>query len=168
MKSNIAVIGLGNTLLQDEGIGVHVVTMLKENYTFCPAVDVLDGGTMGLDLIPFLEGKDKVLFVDAVDFGKEPGSIGIVERNNISSIFNGKLSVHHLGLADVVSVLRLMDVQPSEICLIGVQPHSIEVGLELSEPLRGVFHSLVGATIGKLGEWNVGCRLRKIEPDYVM
>ncbi|BCB96679.1 hydrogenase 2 maturation protease [Dissulfurispira thermophila] len=156
---NIALIGLGNILLKDEGVGVHVANTIKQRYTFSPDVEVIDGGTMGLDLLPLLEGRDKVLIVDAVDFAKEYGYISIIENEAIPSILNSKLSVHHINLSDVLFAAKLMDILPPEICLIGIQPKSIDVGLDMTDEINEKIETLIDAVIKKLNEWSVECVL---------
>ncbi len=156
---NIAVIGLGNILLRDEGVGVHAANTIKQRYTFSPDVEIIDGGTMGLDLLPIFEGRDKVLIIDAVDFGREPGHIGMIENDNIPSVLNSKLSVHHINLSDVLFAAKLMDISPSEICLIGIQPQSLDVGLDMTGEIKGKIEILIDAVIGKLKEWNIECVL---------
>jgi hydrogenase maturation protease len=156
---NIALIGLGNILLRDEGVGVHAANTIKQRYTFSPYVEIIDGGTMGLDLLPIFEGRDKVLIIDAVDFGREPGHIGMIENDDIPSVLNSKLSVHHINLSDVLFAAKLMDISPSEICLIGIQPQSLDVGLDMTGEIKGKIETLIDAVIGKLKEWNVKCVL---------
>lgn len=156
---NIALIGLGNILLRDEGVGVHAVNTIKQRYAFSPCVEIIDGGTMGLDLLPIFEGSDKVLIVDAVDFGRDPGHIGIIENDGIPSVLNSKLSVHHINLSDVLFAAKLMDVLPSEICLIGIQPKSLDVGLDMTEMIKEKIETLIDMAVGKLKEWNITCAL---------
>lgn len=156
---SIAIIGLGNILLRDEGIGVHVINTIKQRYTFSPYVEVIDGGTMGLDLLPIFQRHDRILIVDSVDFGMKAGHIGIIENDAIPSTLNSKLSVHHIGLSDVLFASKLMGISPSEICLIGIQPGSIDIGLDMTEEINGKMDTLIDAVIGKLREWNVKCVL---------
>jgi hydrogenase maturation protease len=156
--NSILLIGLGNILLKDEGVGVHVVNAVKQRYAFSPdVVEIIDGGTMGLDLLPLFEDRDKILIVDAVDFGKEPGFIGMIERDKIPSVLNSKLSVHHINLSDVLFAAELMGIRPSEICLIGVQPKSLAVGLDMTDEISGKIERLIDMTIKKLSEWNIEC-----------
>ncbi len=156
---HIAVIGLGNILLRDEGVGVHVTNTIKQGYTFSPYVEIIDGGTMGLDLLPLFEGRDKILIVDAVDFGREPGYVGIIKNEDIPSALNSKLSVHHIGLSDVLFASKLMGISPLEICLIGIQPESLDVGLDMTEEIKGKIETVIDLIIGKLKEWNIECAL---------
>jgi hydrogenase maturation protease len=120
-------------------------------------VEIIDGGTMGLDLLPIFEGRDKVLIIDAVDFGREPGYVGIIENDDIPSVLNSKLSVHHIGLPDVLFAAKLMDVSPPEVCLIGIQPRSLDVGLDMTDEIKGKIETLIDAVIGKLKEWGIEC-----------
>ncbi|MCL5062212.1 MAG: HyaD/HybD family hydrogenase maturation endopeptidase [Nitrospirae bacterium] len=146
-------------LLRDEGVGVHVTNTIKQRYTFSPEVEIIDGGTMGLDLLPLFEGRDKILIVDAVDFAREAGYIGIIKDNDIPSALNSKLSVHHIGLSDVLFSAKLMGISPSEICLIGIQPKSLDVGLDMTEEIMEKIDTLIDLIIGKLKEWNIECAL---------
>lgn len=164
---NIALIGLGNILLRDEGVGVHVVNVMREKYTFSPEIEILDGGTMGLDLLPFIEGRDRIIIVDAVDFGKEPGHIGIVEDGDIPYALRSKLSVHHIGLSDVIFAIKLMDKMPPKMCLIGIQPDAIEVGLDVTETVKSRIQAIIDLTIRTLEEWNITCALQSPQKSLV-
>ena len=155
MPGKITLIGLGSLLMRDEGVGVHLVRALEERYELPPELEVVDGGTAGLDLLPFIEGRDRVLFVDAVNFGREPGFIGVLENQEIPAIFPAKASLHHLGLMDVLAAAELLDVAPREICLIGIQPLTLELGLELSALLQGKLGLLLERIVTKLREWGL-------------
>jgi hydrogenase maturation protease len=156
-KSNVLLIGLGNILLRDEGVGVHVIHVLKERYHFNPFIEIIDGGTLGLDLLPLLEERDKILFIDAIDFGKEPGHLGEIQGEEISSAFQTKLCVHHIGLPDLLLAAKWMDMDPTKICLIGIQPESMDMGLEMTELIKGKRQELVDRTIARLETWGITC-----------
>jgi len=152
----ITLLGLGNILMRDDGVGVHAAKAVQERFEVPPELDIVDGGTAGLDLLPFLEGRDGVLFVDAVDFGKEPGFIGELVNDAIPAFFGkDKSSLHHVGLAEVLATARLLNILPEEICLIGIQPQAIEMGLELTEILQGKLDLLVARITDKLRDWGV-------------
>lgn len=159
---SIALIGIGNVLLQDERVGVHVVETIRERFSFSPEIEILDGGTLGLDLLPIIEKFDHVLFVDAVNFGKAPGYIGVLEDDEIPAVLYVKLSVHHVGLADLLSVAKLTGVLPGKVCLVGIQPQDSEFsfGLELSEQISDKIEPMIDQVIAKLREWNVQCVLQ--------
>jgi len=156
---SVALIGIGNVLLQDERIGVHVVETIRETFSFSPEIEILDGGTLGLDLLPIIERYDRVLFVDAVNFGKEPGYIGVLEDDEIPATLFVKLSAHHVGLADLLSVAKLTGVLPQKTCLIGIQPQDSEFqfGLELSSHVSDKIDTMIHCVIEKLQEWNITC-----------
>lgn len=152
----IIVLGIGNLLLSDDGIGVHAVRRLSEQYDFPPSVTLLDGGTKGLDLLPFIEGSDKVLIIDAANFNREPGTIDCVEGENIPAFLSAnKLSVHQIGLPDMLFAARFMDITPREMCLVGIQPHSMETGTDLSDVLSKRLDLLLETVLKKLKEWGV-------------
>ena len=111
-ETKIAVLGVGNILMQDEGIGVHLINELTEKYCFDPQVTLIDGGVMGIDLLPYFDDFDRMVIIDAVEFEKEPGFIDIIENENILALFTTKMSLHHLGLKDVLSYAKLLDQQP--------------------------------------------------------
>lgn len=152
---NIAVFGIGNILLSDDGVGVHAINKLKEEYTFPSSVELIDGGTKGLDLLPLFEGRDKVLIIDAANFRKEAGTIDIVEGDRIPAFLSLKLSVHQIGLPDTLFAMRLLEITPAEMCLIGIQPESMETGTELSETIRVRLKDLADNVIRKLKSWGV-------------
>jgi hydrogenase maturation protease len=152
----VTLIGMGNILMRDEGVGVHAVKAVEERFEVPPELDIIDGGTAGLDLLPFLEGRDRVLLVDAVDFGKDPGFIGELANEAIPAAFGkDKASLHHVGLAEVLATARLLDILPREICLIGIQPHTIDMGLELTEVLEQHFDRLIARISDRLRDWNL-------------
>ncbi len=149
----IAVIGLGNILLQDEGVGIHALRYLEEHYLLPSEVELVDGGTMGLDLLPYLEGREKVLLLDAVDFGREPGYIGLLTQGEIPAFLGQKDSLHHLGLADVLAVAHLSGSLPEALYLLGIQPAVIATGLELSPLLQTRLPQLVAEIVRLLQSW---------------
>jgi hydrogenase maturation protease len=154
-RSRICVIGLGNLLLGDEGVGVHAVGLLAARYIFTPAVDLVDGGTLGLDLLPVLEMRDRVLLIDAADFGRPPGHIGFMEGFELPAALSARPSVHHLGLSDLLSAASLLGIRPPSLRLIGVQPFSLEPRIGLSGPVTGRMEALIEAVLETLKEWHV-------------
>jgi hydrogenase maturation protease len=155
MHPKITLIGLGNLLMRDEGVGVHAVRYLEEHYEIPPDLEVVDGGTAGLDLLPCLENRERVLFVDAVNFRREPGHIGVLKNQEIPALFGAKDSLHHLGLLDVLAAAQLLGVLPRDICLIGIQPLALETGLELTELLQAQLKPLVAHILAQLKDWGL-------------
>jgi hydrogenase maturation protease len=156
---HITLLGLGSLLMQDEGVGIHAVRDIQEHYE-TPGLEIIDGGTGGMDLLPYIENRDRLLVVDAANFGKEPGYIGVLRNEEIPALFGVKASLHHLGLADVLAAAQLMDMAPKEICLIGIQPQTIALGLELTDLIQKKLPDLVALTIKQLEEWGIRCSRR--------
>lgn len=159
-EPTITILGLGNILMTDEGVGVHTVNEFEKRYTVPDHVEIVDGGAAGLDLIPFIEGREKVLMVDAVNFDQEPGFIGILENDEIPVKITEKASMHHLGLMDVLSIVRMSGNYPKELCLIGIQPRSLELGLDMTPEIWDKKDALIERITAKLREWNIPCALR--------
>ncbi|MEJ2689762.1 MAG: HyaD/HybD family hydrogenase maturation endopeptidase [Deltaproteobacteria bacterium] len=147
---------MGNLLLGDEGAGVQAVTALRDSYSFPDNVSFIDGGTMGLDLLPFIEGSDRLLILDAVDFQAQPGTVGVIEGKDVHAFLDTKLSVHQIGLPDLLFAAAFTDITPPEICLVGIQPGRIETGLQMSAELRENFQALLDAALERLAEWGAG------------
>jgi hydrogenase maturation protease len=169
MKNRISLIGLGNILLMDEGVGVHAVQALKRSFDFPGDISLLDGGTLGLDLLPYVEGVEKILFIDAVDFKQEPGTLTIMEDEEIPSFLRPALSFHQVGLADLLFASKFMGNSPSKVTLVGIQPEKIETGLTLSETLSKNFAGYLRTILEKLREWGVEFREKNVkEPADVL
>ena len=161
-SGRISVLGLGNILLTDEGVGVHAVNAIKEKYTFSPEIELIDGGTMGLDLLPIFQTQDKILIIDAVDFRKEPGHVGTLEGSKIPSVLNAKLSVHHIGLSDLLFTAKLTRTTPPEIFLVGIQPKSFDVSLEMTDEIRTRLDDIIELALQKLKEWDVKVSMKPL------
>ena len=140
----LLVLGLGNILLRDEGIGVHVVQSLQQS-PLPPNVDVSDAGTAGRDVLLLQQGSYKLLVVDATRAGSTPGTIYKARfepdgSDKLSRIFghnrNSEISLHQFGLIDALAAAQKLNCAPDEIVIIGVEPKEIDPGLELTEELQ--------------------------------
>lgn len=154
------VLGLGNILMRDEGVGVRVVERLLQRCEFPAEVQVLDGGTLGLDLLPWVEDVDRLLVIDAVDMGAEPGAITRLEGEEVPAFLGVKISPHQMGLADLLAAARLCGRFPQELVLWGVQPAVIEVGLELSPSVDAQIETLVESVLAGLTQWGIEWTMR--------
>lgn len=158
-EPTVTIMGLGNILMMDEGVGVHTVNIFQKRYTVPDYVEIIDGGAAGLDLLPFIEGREKLLMIDAVNFDREPGYIDILENETIPAKFSTKTSLHHLGLLDILSIVKLSDTSPKDICLIGIQPKNMELGLDMTRDVCAKIDVLIERMVSKLKQWNVPCAL---------
>ncbi len=152
---NVLVLGAGNILLSDEGIGVRVVEALQRRHRLPEGVEILDGGTCGMDLLDVIAGRDHLILVDAVDTGSPPGTIVRLKDGEIPAVFRTRLSPHQLGLQDVLTLLRLMDSAPAHVTVIGVQPASLELGLELTPPIAARLDLMVEMVADELSALGV-------------
>ena len=129
MARRALVLGIGNVLWADEGFGVRCVEHLAATLAFedPQAVTLLDGGTQGLYLLPFLQDHDLMVVFDAVDYGLAPGTMKIVEGDEVPTFMGAKkMSLHQTGFQDVLATAQLMGCHPAEIVLIGCQPEELE------------------------------------------
>jgi hydrogenase maturation protease len=154
-SADVTILGIGNLLMGDEGVGIHVLNKLCESYTFSPAINLIDGGTIGIDLIPYFEDCNKMIIIDAVDFHEKPGYYKSLANKEIQYRFNTKLSLHHAGLSDVLSIIQLQEIKPPEMILVGIQPEKIEMGIELSNTVQNKLDEIFSLIINKLGEWGI-------------
>lgn len=150
---SILVLGLGNLVMTDDALGSRVVEALEQRFEFPEQVKLLDGGTLGLDLLPRLEGIDKLLVVDALEMGAEPGTVFRLVGGEVPRAFANKLSVHQMGLQDLLAVAELLGHLPSELVVLGAQAASIEMGTELTEVVAGVLEEIVDAVVAELTDW---------------
>ena len=137
------VLGVGNLLLGDDGVGIHVVLELEREIEELPTgVRLMDGGTFGLDLLPYLDGVRTLIIVDAVAHGADPGHIGVWNGEQVARIFNRPLSVHQAGVDALLGAMILDGSLPPEVWVVGVEPAFVEPGLELSGPVADAMPAL--------------------------
>jgi len=154
----ILVLGLGNILLSDEGIGVWVAESLRRRFEFPPEVTVLEGGTLGLDLLPRLDGVERLLLIDAVKLGRAPGDVVRLEGDEVPAVLDVKVSSHQLGVQDLLATARLMGSEPPHVVLWGMEPERLEPGTGFSASVRGALPRLEARVLDELHRWGVGGR----------
>jgi hydrogenase maturation protease len=148
--SRYAVIGIGNLLKRDDGVGVHAIRYLRGKLP--PDVDLVEGGTYSLNLLPFLEKREKVIFIDGIDAQAEPGAVFRFSPDQLPQrILAVPISVHDIGLYDLVAAARLLDQCPGEIAIIAVQVKDMETGVELSEEVRKALPLVLGLVRKEIG-----------------
>ncbi len=150
--NDILVLGIGNPLLGDDGLGVQVVRKLRTLDSLPPA-ELLDGGTAGLYLLPHLEGRSHILVVDAVDFGGTPGQIVRLRPSQVPAQVAMKLSEHQVTFQEVLALMGLMGVEPRELLLLGVQPRSTHWGDPLSPEVQAAIPQVMEEIGSQLARW---------------
>ncbi|EIW17237.1 MULTISPECIES: HyaD/HybD family hydrogenase maturation endopeptidase [Pelosinus] len=151
----ITVLGVGNILMQDEGFGVRVVEQLLKQYSFPQNVQILDGGTLGMELLRFLIETDKLILVDAVAGSLPPGSLYHFQNNEVKAYFKEKVSMHELGIQDVLAILDVMEKPVQEIRILGVQPLTVDIGLEMTPIVAEKVDVIIEQILLVLHEWQV-------------
>jgi hydrogenase maturation protease len=151
----IAVMGVGNILLKDEGIGVRVVRQLENEYTFSPDVALIDGGTDGPHLTSLVADFDEIIVIDAVEGGEEPGTLYRFNLNQISFEIPTHLSIHEMGVLEALKEVRLLGKKP-EVTFIGVEPEDISPwGMDLSPVVEEKIPEIITLVFKELSERGV-------------
>jgi len=149
-QMTVLVLGLGNILLSDEGVGVRAVEALQRQYRIPDGVDVVDGGTSGMDMLDMIANRDHLIVIDAVNTGEPPATVMRLTGEAVPVFFRSKISPHQLGLSDVLAALRLLESEPAGITLIGIVPAALDLGLELSPTIAAKLDDLVGMVRAEL------------------
>lgn len=151
----ILVLGIGNVLWADEGFGVRCVEALQARWRFAPHVTLMDGGTQGLYLIPHVHGAHRLIIVDAVDYGLEPGTLKLVENDEVPRFLGAKkMSLHQTGFQEVLSLAQLTGAYPAEVLLIGCQPEELEdYGGSLRPSVKAALEAALPLAVQRLAEW---------------
>lgn len=153
----VLILGIGNVLWADEGFGVRCVERLAETHAFPDTVRLLDGGTQGLYLLPFLEEAEALIVFDAVDYGLPPGTLKIVEDDEVPAFMGAKkMSLHQTGFQDVIATAQLMGYCPARMVLIGCQPVELE---DYGGGLRAAVSAQIGPALdialARLLDWGL-------------
>ena len=147
---SILVLGVGNILLEDEGIGVKVIEALEQLDRLPDGVDVVDGGTCGMDLLDVVADREHLIIVDAVKTGAPPGTVVVLRDDAVPAFFRTKISPHQLGLSDLLAATALMERSPARLTLIGIVPERMGTGLELSPGIAAKLEELLALTVEEL------------------
>lgn len=139
----LLVLGLGNLLLEDDGVGSAAVAMLESQYVAPDGVRVFDGGTLGLSLLPYVQDADALILVDAVRTDAAPGSLVRLDGGDVGPAVATRLSPHQVGVADLLDGARWLGGYPLRVVLLGIVPASMELSLELSPMVKRAMPALV-------------------------
>lgn len=153
----IVLLGVGNILLTDEGLGVHVINDLRRNYTFTPSISLVDGGTMGMELLTYMRGMKKILLIDAINGGEAPGTVYEFPHKELEQYFTEHISVHEVGMQDILRIRAIQEDPLEDAVVIGVEPLSLEVGFEPSEVVAKALPDVKERVIKTLQSWGIIC-----------
>jgi hydrogenase maturation protease len=144
------VLGIGNTILSDEAAGVRAVEALEQAWQMPDNVLLIDGGTSGMEMIEDLSNVDFLLVIDVILTGAAPGALIKIAGDEIPVFFRNKLSPHQIGLPDVLASLELLDAIPKEIVVLGVEPISLELGMDMTPTVAAAIPQLVSRAVAEL------------------
>jgi len=157
---NILIIGMGNVLMQDEGVGVRAVEELESRYHIPVGVTVVDGGTTGMELFEPIRQCDRLIVADAVNTGASYGTLVRIANEEIPAFFQTKLSNHQLGLSDLLALLTLKGEVPEHVAIIGMVPHLLENRLGLTPEAAAGLDGMVRMLVAELAALGVDLRPR--------
>ena len=155
---NTLILGIGNLLWADEGFGVRCVERLNADYVFPDSVRVMDGGTQGIFLLPWVRSAARLLIFDAIDFGLEPATLRLITGDDVPRYMGAKkVSMHQAGFQEVLSSAQLSGEFPSELALVGVQPELLnDYGGSLTAAVKAQVEPAIALACRVLGEWGIG------------
>ena len=151
------VIGLGNPLMGDDGLGLAALALLRDAWELPAEVELVDGGTWGMNLLPVIEDAARVLLIDAINADAAPGTEVVIPRHRLPRYIATKISPHQVDMADVLALAELRGTLPEHTTAIGLQPAKVELSNELSEVLRCRLDDLVAGVVRLLEGWGHTC-----------
>ncbi len=169
MSTKVLILGIGNVLWADEGFGVRCVEVMAETHALPDTVRLLDGGTQGLYLLPFLEEAEALIVFDAIDYGLPPGTMKIVRDGEVPAFMGAKkMSLHQTGFQDVIATAQLMGYCPARMVLIGCQPVELDdYGGGLRPEVAARIPEALAIARGILAEWDVPVAEGRTESDLL-
>ena len=146
----VLVLGLGNVLLGDDGLGAAAIARIERDYRIPPGVRLEDGGTLGLSLLGLIAESDRVILVDAVRTDASPGTLVRLDGADVADAVWNRLSPHQVGVADLLEAARLIDCYPSAVTLLGLVPEVIDLAVVRSTAVANGLGELVAAIVGEV------------------
>lgn len=153
MRGRSVVLGVGNVLNRDEGLGVHALRLLEERMPDPAGVELIDGGVLGLNLLPMVEECDRLLVLDAIDRGEEPGTLIELDHDEIPLFAGVKMSQHQITLQEVLGLASIRGKLPPVLRLVGLQPEDLAIGIDMSEAIESVLPSVTDRAQQIVAEW---------------
>jgi hydrogenase maturation protease len=144
----VLVLGIGNILLSDEGAGVSAVELIRKRFIIPNDIETVDGGTIGMELLPYLTGRRLIIIADAVRTGHPPGTV--IRIDDLPAFFQNRTSPHQIGIADALALSSLSGETPPRTVLFGIEPRTIDFGIGLSREVSESLPYLVERIAGEL------------------
>ena len=147
---SVLVLGIGNLLIGDEGVGCLAVEELNRRYDLPPSVECVDGGTAGFELLNILDSREHVILIDALRDDRPPGTVIMVEGEQVPRAFHARTTPHQLGICDVLAAAQLTDIMPKHLTLYGIEPKQLDVGIGLSPEVEAGMEKTIRAVVDQL------------------
>jgi len=154
------VIGLGNPLMGDDGAGVAVLERLRDEWDLPPEVELIDGGTWGMNLLPLVESARHLILVDAIRSGMAPGTLTVLERRELPRYFSLKLSPHQIDLREVLALAELRGALPDDLVAVGIEPERVEMEMSLSPRVSAGLAKMADLVVERLESTGHRCPRR--------
>ena len=147
----VLVLGIGNILMTDEGVGVRVVEAMN-GMDLPPGVELFDGATAGLDLLDVLAEREKVVVIDAMDCDAEPGSVFRLTPDDLVPAEGAEMSAHDIGLMETLVLAGQIGIAPKQVVIFGIKPERVEAGLTLSASIAAVVPNVIDMVLAEVND----------------
>ena len=162
-SGDVVVLGLGNVLLGDDGIGAAAIARIERDYRLPPGVRLVEGGTLGLSLLGVVAEAEHMILVDAVFVDRPPGALVRIDGADVADAVRDRLSPHQVGVADLLEAARLIDRYPTSVTLLGLAPESLDLAVVRSRAVDRGLDELVAAVVREVE--SLGHKMvREVEP----
>lgn len=148
------ILGIGNTLLTDEGAGIHALNLLQSKYSEHPGLTFVDGGTLSFTLAVWIEDCTNLIVFDATEMHQPAGTVNTFVGSAMDEFLgNSKRSAHEVGLLDLMDIARLTEHLPENRALIGIQPETMGWGMHPSKPVENALDQAVNEAVNLIKKW---------------
>lgn len=165
-ETKALVLGIGNLLIGDEGVGCRAATELASRFELPVNVECVDGGTAGFELLNMIDGKAHLILIDALKNDQQPGTVVMVEGEHVPKAFLARTTPHQLGICDVLAAAQLSDAMPESLTLYGIEPKQIDVGIGLSPEVEAGMEKTIGAVVQQLRHFGYEVKPYGIQSEY--
>jgi len=156
-EGGVAVIGVGNILFKDEGVGIYAARYLRENFDFSPEIEIVDGGTLGFKLMTYYQSFDRVIILDTVSIKDEPGAVYNLPSDALMGLGSYRQTAHEVEVVEMLEICSMLE-KMAEVSVIGIVPHDIEsVDISLTDRVKESFNALIDETIRHLQRCEIVC-----------
>lgn len=152
-NQKITILGIGNTLFADEGVGIYLLPLLEEALKEVENIEIIEGLTDGMKLLGPIEDAENLIIIDAINAGKVPGTIITLVGDEIPAYFGIKMSVHQMGFQEVLFAAKMRERYPEQIVMFGMQPTSLQLGVGLTETNQNKLPELAKVVLDQVKRW---------------